>query len=199
MRTKQRSMATKAKELWDRNDHQSLVQLSQTAAGAKDSDVLYFAGLAYNALNKKREAIECWRKATKLPSDDDKALRALAYELADSDPINASDLFYRLIARNHANADDFTSLGEIRIKQDRLGEAQQLLQRALKLEKNNGLALLAMASLYANVRDRDLALDYLRKLSQAGTIDVSDLAFAPEFEFLWHDPQFEQIVCSNGE
>ena len=46
-----------------------------------------------------------------------------------------------------ANADDFTCLGELRIKQDRLGEARRWLEQAVRLEPDNCLALLALAML----------------------------------------------------
>jgi len=41
-------------------------------------------------------------------------------------------------------------------------------------------------------------LDYLRRVAQTGDIDLADLASDPEFEFLWHDREFEEIVSENG-
>src|SRR5207245_200587 len=104
------------------------------------------------------------------------------------------ELFYHLVGLRQANADDFTCLAEIRIKQDRLGEARRWLEQALQLEPNNSLALLALATLYAQVRDSSLALDFLQKAADTEDVDLSDLACDPEFEFLWHDPKFEKIV-----
>jgi Tfp pilus assembly protein PilF len=122
----------------------------------------------------------------------------LAFELAEKDPVGASELFHRLIGLNRAQADDLTALGEICIKQDRLSEAQRWLERALEMDKENSLALLSMATLYAHVRGHDLVLDYLRRVAQTGDIDLADLASDPEFEFLWHDREFEEIVSENG-
>src|SRR5207249_4411978 len=112
---------------------------------------------------QKRRAIECWRRASQLNSDYAAPVRALAHELMASDPIGASEMFAALVAMNAAQAEDLTALGEIRIKQDRLGEAQRLLQKALDLDPENSLALMAMATVYAQVRDRALTLQYLQK------------------------------------
>jgi tetratricopeptide (TPR) repeat protein len=198
MAAAKKDAVAQAATLWDQRDHRGLVRLAAAPTSATRPEVLYYAGLAYNALNKRREAIECWRKAERLKPDYHPAVRALAYELTDRDPVEASELLYRLYAAGEADADDLTSLAEIRIKQDRLGEAQRLLRQALELDKDNSLALLAMATLYAQVRGRDLALDYLKKAAQTKDVDLSDLDSDPEFEFLWHDKEFTKIVKANG-
>ncbi len=123
-------------------------------------------------------------------------IRALAYELTEQSPGDSAELFYNLIGLQKANADDFTCLGEIRIKQDRLGEARRWLDQALRLEPDNSLALVALATLYAQVRDPAFALDYLQKAADTDDVDLSDLKSDPEFEFLWHDKRFEKIVAS---
>jgi tetratricopeptide (TPR) repeat protein len=199
MATKEKQIGKNAQKYWDERDFAALVRLCPSPRGGKSLEVLYFAGLAYHALDKKREAIECWRRARELFPEDEHAIRALAFELAEKDPISAADLFYHLIGLNRAQPDDLTALGEICIKQDRLTEAQRWLERALEQDQQNSLALLSMATLYAHVRGRDLALDYLRKAADTGDIDLSDLASDPEFEFLWHDAEFERIVSQNGK
>ena len=65
-------------------------------------------------------------------------------------------------------------------------------------EPGNILALLALALLYAQVRDSSLALRYLKQAADTGEADLSDVASDPEFEFLWNDPTFERIVSANG-
>ena len=52
-----------------------------------------------------------------------------------------------------------------------------------------------MASLYAQVRDGALAVQFLQRAAAADDIDMTDLASDPEFEFLWHDPQFEEVIA----
>ena len=190
-----KTLAKRATQYWEDRSLEELVQLSNEPGANKDPEVLYFVALALNARNKKREAIECWRKAQDLDPQHENAIRALAYELTEQAPVDSAELFYRLVGLQRANADDFTSLGEIRIKQDRLGEARRWLDHALKLEPNNSLALLAMATLYAQVQDRSLTLDYLEKTANTQDIDLSDLAYDPQFEFLWHDSKFEKIVA----
>ncbi len=138
------------------------------------------------------------RKAKDLDPRCEAAIRALAYELVDQAPVEAAQLFGQLDGLQRANADDYTSIGEIRIRQDRLGEARRWLEHALKLEPENSLALLAMATLYAHVRDSSLTLHYLDKAAETEDIDLSDLLSDPEFEFLWHDPKFERIVSPDG-
>ncbi len=194
----EKALAKRAKEYWEDRDLSALENLRRAPGAAKVPEVLYFVGLALNALNKRREAIECWRMARVLDPQNENALRALAYELLEQAPGEAAELFYHLVGLQRANADDYTCLGEIRIKQDRLGEARRWLEQALRLQPDNSLALLALATLYAQVRDPALALDFLQKVADTEDIDLSDLASDPEFEFLWHNPKFEKIVSTNG-
>jgi tetratricopeptide (TPR) repeat protein len=193
-----KGLANRAKKYWEHRDLSALENMQRDPRAAKIPEVLYFVGLALNALNKKREAIECWRKARELNPHHEDVIRTLAYELLEQAPVDAAELFYQLVGMQRANADDFTCLGEIRIKQDRLGEAQRWLEQALRLEPHNSLALLALATLYAQVRDPSLALDFLQKVADTEDVELSDLACDPEFEFLWHHPRFEKIVTPNG-
>jgi tetratricopeptide (TPR) repeat protein len=198
MDQKERALTNRAKKYWDDRKLSALSKLRSEPGAESSADVLYFVGLALNALNKRRDAIECWRKATDLDPQNDRAVRTLAYELMEQAPVDAAELFYRLVGMNRANADDFTCLAEIRIKQDRLGEARRWLDQALRLDPQNSLALVALATLYAQVRDSSLALDFLQKAARTEDIDLSDLAGAPDFAFLWHDPRFEKLVSPNG-
>jgi tetratricopeptide (TPR) repeat protein len=193
----QKGLAKRAKKYWDLRDLSALAKLQTEPGAEKVADVLYFVGLALNALNKRREAIECWRKARDLDPQHEKVIRALAYEFVEQAPVDAAELFHHLVGLRRANADDFTCLGEIRIKQDRLGEARRWLEQALRLEPNNSLALLALATLYAQVRDSSLALDFLQKAADTDDVDLSNLAYDVEFEFLWHDPRFEKLVAAD--
>ncbi len=61
-----KDLAKRAKSYWEARDLASLESLQSEPAVTKDSAALYFVGLALNALNKRREAIECWRKAREL-------------------------------------------------------------------------------------------------------------------------------------
>lgn len=194
----EKALARRAEKYWEQRDLSALENLRREPGASKDPGVLYFVGLALNAHNKRREAIECWRKARELDPQNEHAIRALAYELMEQAPVDAAELFYHLVGMQRANADDFTCLGEIRIKQDRLGEAHRWLEQALQLQPDNSLALLAMATLYAQVKDPSFAVDFLQKAADTKDIDLSDLASDPEFEFLWHHPKFEKIVSSNG-
>lgn len=198
MNRPKKNLANKAKELWDQRKLDQLAALVASPAAAKVPEVWYYGGLASNALNQKRRAIECWRTACQLNTSYAAPVRALAHEIMESDPIGASELLASLVATNEAEADDLAALGEIRIKQDRLGEAQRLLQKALELDNNNSLALMAMATVYAHVRDRSLTLQYLQKVIDTRDLDISDLESDPEFEFLWHDREFEDLVAQSA-
>jgi tetratricopeptide (TPR) repeat protein len=197
MVNQEKALAKQAKSYWDDRNLSALENLRQQPSAAAVPEVLYFAGLGLNALNKRREAIECWRKARELDPTFAQAVRALAYELMDQAPVEASELFQHLVGLRIANADDFASLGEIRVKQDRLGEARRWLDEALRLDPQNSLALLALATIYVQVRDPGLALEYLKKAAKTGDVDLSDLASDPEYEFLWHNREFERIVSGN--
>src|ERR1700730_9561808 len=98
MLKQQRSLAKRAEKYWEERDLASLEKLRRAPGAANVSEVQYFIGLALNALNKRREAIECWRKARDLDPRNENATRALAYELLEQAPVNAAELFYDLYA-----------------------------------------------------------------------------------------------------
>ncbi len=198
MAKQEQRLVKRAKEYWERRELSALENMQKEEGAAEIPEVLYFVGLALNALNKRRDAIKCWRKATELDPNNETAIRTLAYELMEQAPVDAAELFYRLVGSERANADDFTCLGELFIKQDRLKEAHRCLDRARRLEPENSLALLALATLYAQVRATSDALAFLQKVAATEEIDLSDLASDPEFECLWDDPKFEKIVSPNG-
>src|SRR5438105_4648828 len=124
------NLGQKTRRHWQARNLSALEKLRRAPGASKSPDVQYYVGLAMNALNKRREAIACWRKARSLDPQYGDATRALAYELLDEAPVDAAELFYQLVGSQRANADDFTCLGEIRIKQDRLGEARRWLGQA---------------------------------------------------------------------
>jgi tetratricopeptide (TPR) repeat protein len=190
-----KALAARAAKYWEQGDFQALIRLCSARRAARVPQVFYFGGLAFDALNRKREVVECWRKAIALKQDYDAPIRALAHELAGADDLlDAAKLFHDLVRLDKATADDLTALAEICIKQDRLSEARKLLEQALALEPDNSLALLAMATVYIHVRDRELALKYLRQAAALAELDLAELASDPEFEFLWHDPEFQEVI-----
>ena len=68
------------------------------------------------------------------------------------------------------------------------------MEQALEAEPTNALALVAMATTNAHMRNRDAALAFLRRAAETNELDLSDLDSDPAFHFLWHSPEFEQIV-----
>ena len=73
-----KTLAKRATQYWEDRSLEELVQLTNEPGANKDPEVLYFVALALNARNKKREAIECWRKAQDLDPQHENAIRALA-------------------------------------------------------------------------------------------------------------------------
>jgi tetratricopeptide (TPR) repeat protein len=189
------SVAQQAKRLWERRNLQGLVDLCSSEAGLHDAKTKYYGGLAYHALNDKRKAMDCWREAMSLNSSYSEPIRALAYELMErEDLIDAAELFQNLTRLRKATPDDLTAFGEICIKQGRLADARKFLEQALEAEPTNALALVAMATTNAHMRNRDAALAFLRRAAETNELDLSDLDSDPAFHFLWHSPEFEQIV-----
>ncbi|MBI3411035.1 MAG: tetratricopeptide repeat protein [Planctomycetes bacterium] len=182
-------------KLWDQRDLAKLSALSESPGSANVGTVQFYVGLAYHALNDKRKAVQCWREAIRLKPRYEAPIRALAFEFVEQNAAEAADLLSQLDGMGKADADDLTTLAEIRIKQDRLREAHRLLERALELEPNNSLSLLAMASVYAQLRDRILTLSYLNKAAATKDIDLTDLQWDPEYEFLWNDSEFTDLVA----
>jgi tetratricopeptide (TPR) repeat protein len=189
------SIAQQAKRFWDQRDLQGLVELSSSEEGLQDAKTKYYGGLAYHALNEKRKAMDCWREAMSLNPSYSEPIRALAYELMErEDLIDAAELFQNLTRLRKATPDDLTAFGEICIKQGRLADARKFLEQALEAEPTNALALVAMATTNAHMRNRDAALAFLRRAAETNELDLSDLDSDPAFHFLWHSPEFEQIV-----
>jgi tetratricopeptide (TPR) repeat protein len=189
------SVAQQAKRLWDQRNLQGLVDLCSSEAGLHDAKTKHYGGLAYHALNDKRKAMDCWREAMSLNPSYSEPIRALAYELMErEDLIDAAELFQNLTRLRKATPDDLTAFGEICIKQGRLADARKFLEQALEAEPTNALALVAMATTNAHMRNRDAALAFLRRAAETNELDLSDLDSDPAFHFLWHSPEFEQIV-----
>jgi tetratricopeptide (TPR) repeat protein len=188
-------VAQQAKRLWDQRDLQGLVDLCSSEAGLHDAKTKYYGGLAYHALNDKRMAMECWREAMSLNPSYSEPIRALAYELMErEDLIDAAELFHHLIRLRNATPDDLAALGDLCIKQGRLADARRVLEQALESEPTNALALVAMATANAHMRNSTAALEFLRRAAETTELDLSDLDSDPAFHFLWHSPEFEQII-----
>ncbi len=190
------SAAARAKHLWDRRELEALKKLCRTVEGREDARVQYYGGLAHHAAGRKRDAIDCWRQSMSLKPNYDAPIRALAHEFEHEELyIEAVPLLTTLDRLGKATADDLTLLGEIRIKQDRLAEARQYLERALELEPENSLSLLSMANLFAHWRDRSSTLQYLKRVAAIADMDMTDLADDPVFEFLWPDSTFKRLIA----
>jgi tetratricopeptide (TPR) repeat protein len=188
--------AQQAKRLWDRRDLQGLVDLCSSDGGLRDARTNYYGGLAYHALNDKRKAMDCWREAMNLNPSYPEPIRALAYELMErEDLIDAAQLFQDLMRLRKATPDDLAALGDVCIKQGRLAEARKFLEEALEAEPENALALVAMATANAHMRNGDGALAFLRRAAETNELDLSDLDSDPAFHFLWRSPEFERIVA----
>jgi len=189
------SVAQLARRLWDGRKLDALVELCSSEDGLRDPKAKYYGGLAFHAKNDKRKAMESWREAMRLNPSYPEPIRALAHELVErEDFIDAADLFQHLIRLGKATPDDLTALGEIAIKQDRLAEARKVLDQALEADPENALALVAMATANAHMRNREAALGYLRRAAETNELDLSDLTSDPAFQFVWGDREFEEIV-----
>lgn len=183
--------------LWRSSRIDEILELCPSPAKIESPKLLFYGGLAHHARGDKRTTIRCWRKALELDPTNVEVLRAFAHELSNSDKVlESASLFERLIATGKATADDWTVLGELRMKQDRMSDAARCLRRALAIEPDNALALLSMATLNASMDEPEGALKYLQKTAATNDLDLSNLADDPVFEKLWNNPQFERLVQS---
>ena len=98
-----KDLARQARKYWERRDFASLEKLRRKPFAASNSEALYFIGLGLNAQNKKREAIECSRKASDLDPQNEDVIRTLGYELVDQVPLEAAELFNRLVGMRRAS------------------------------------------------------------------------------------------------
>ena len=63
MGKQEKGLAKRAQSYWEERDLGALAAIQREPGAARVAAVQYFVGLALNALNKRTEAIECWRKA----------------------------------------------------------------------------------------------------------------------------------------
>ena len=148
------SIARLARRLWDGRKLDALVELCSSEEGLRDPKAKYYGGLAFHAKNESGKHGSS-REAMRLNPSYAEPIRALAYELLErEDFIDAAELFQHLIRLGKATPDDLTALGEIAIKQDRLAEARKVLDQALEADPGNALALVAMATVNAHMRNR---------------------------------------------
>ena len=96
---KQRSLAKRARKYWEQRDLSALEALRREPQAEAVSEVQYFLGLALNACNKRRDAIQCWRRATELDPRNEDAIRTLAYRTRRGGPKRGRGAIF-LLGRN---------------------------------------------------------------------------------------------------
>ena len=198
MDKQEKDLVKTAKKLWEQRDLSALEKLRGQPGAARNADVLYFVGLAMNACNKRREAIECWRKARDLDPHHENATRTLAYELMKQAPVDAAELLCHLVGSRRPLPT--ITLASAKSASNKTGLAKRDAGSNRRYNWNPTTVSPCWPWRLSTLRcaDPSFTLDYLEKTNAAEDVDLSGLASAPEFEFLWHHPKFEKIVASNG-
>ena len=130
-------------------------------------EVLYYAALSLEALNRKPEAVEMLRRALSYDHKNEKVLRELAWNLTDD--IECLGILERLAKTDKADNNDYCLMGELYNRCNRLNESHHWYQVALDKESHNAIALAGIAEIHVK-----LAIRYLQEAEDEESIDLSN-------------------------
>jgi tetratricopeptide (TPR) repeat protein len=132
----------------------------------KDPDVLFYAALALDKLEKKSETIAMLRRALFHKPDHEGVLRSLAW--ASEDDIERLAILEKMARLDHATTDDVCLMGDLYNRHNRLNEAHYWFQVALEKDRANSLAKLGLSEIHIK-----LAIRYLQQIEDEDDIDLS--------------------------
>jgi tetratricopeptide (TPR) repeat protein len=112
----------------------------------KDPDVLYYAALSLEALNRKDEAISILRRAMFHNPKHEGILRSLAWNLTDD--IEVLTILERLAHANSCESEDYCLMGEICNRCNRLNEAHHWYNLVLQKDPLNPMASMGLAEIH---------------------------------------------------
>lgn len=130
-----------------------------------DPDVLFYAALSLDQLEKKKESIVMLRRTLYYKPDHEDALRAFAW--SEADDLERISILETMARKNICEADDYSLMGSLYEKSNLLNEAHHWFNMALQKDPENSLALLGIAKIHAK-----LAIQYIQKTEDQGKIDL---------------------------
>jgi tetratricopeptide (TPR) repeat protein len=135
-----------AVEAWRRQEYQETIALLERASrlDPANTNVLFDLGRAYGLRYEYESAERCFEKAVKIaPQKADSLVEAGRRSQAFGHYDMAAGYFERATHEKGATADVFVTLAELYERGPRANEAEALVQRALSLQPDHTLSLLA--------------------------------------------------------
>lgn len=132
----------------------------------RDPDVLFYAALSLDQLDKKKDAVAMLRRTLFHKPDHEGALRSLAW--SEADDLERISVLEKMARKGICEADDYCLMGSVYNKINRLNEAHHWFSVALQKEPKNSLALLGIAEVHVK-----LAIRYVQETEDTEDIDLS--------------------------
>jgi tetratricopeptide (TPR) repeat protein len=132
----------------------------------KDPDVLFYAALALDKLEKHQEFVAMLRRTLFHKSDHEGAMRAFAW--SDAGDVERLAMLEKMARKNMCDADDYCLMGQLYNQCNRLNEAHHWFQMALEKEPRNALGLLGVAEVHVK-----LAVRYLQDAQNEQDLDLT--------------------------
>jgi tetratricopeptide (TPR) repeat protein len=130
-----------------------------------DPNVLFYAALSLEALDKKHDAIAMLRRTLFHKPDHERALRSFAWN--DAPELDRLGALEKMAKLGVCELDDYCQMGHLYNECNRLNEAHHWYQMALEKEPRNTLAMLGVAEIHVK-----LAVRYIQDTENAEEIDL---------------------------
>lgn len=176
------AFAETCKSLIESKDYNAILKLLLQEPNSVE--VLYHAGLAYQAMGSSENAVKCWKKALTVnpKKRDPRVLRALAHQyLQDVKTFDqAADMYEMLDEDDESESNDMAMLGEIYMRQDKFEDAHHCFVVAIDQDPDNTQAYIRHSVLHAR-----WALRQMNEAKKRGNISLDELPNdEPELRFL---------------
>ena len=143
-------MMQSAIDLWRRCDFQQCAEIMERASRMEpaNSGILLDLGVAYGKMQDYASAERCLEQSVRVSPNKTEALKAAGVRCLHFEKHDLAERFFqRAIEQNNASPDTFVHLAEIYERRHRFDDSAQYVERALRLDRSNGAAMLVQARL----------------------------------------------------
>jgi tetratricopeptide (TPR) repeat protein len=166
--------------------------------GLSDPLVFYSLGKAYVANDQLKDAVYSYSHAIKIDPEYEAAYqdRAFCYKSLREYGLALDDLNEALSLNKTLKGDVaiMTNKGLLELYQNRLREANQSFDQALRLDENDGWALYGKACALAKEQKLEESLEWYRKAFQTRQIDWSSIKNDPLIDPVSKQKSFKKLV-----
>jgi len=139
-----------AADLWKRCDFEQCAEIMERASrlDPANSGILLDLGAVYGKTYDYAAAERCFERAIRVAPNKTEALRIAGLRCLNFNSYEMAERFFqRTIEQKDAPPDIFIQLAEIYERRNRFDDANQYVERALRVDGNSGAAMLARARL----------------------------------------------------